>query len=304
MPENLYLTMSLFSKLTDKIKEKGEQMGAEMSFFQHLEALRWHLVRSALAILVFATVAFIYFDDIFANIIMGPTHTDFFTYRMMCNMGHALHNMSSYFNADSFCVKSINVKLINTELAGQFNLQLNSSIMIGLIVGVPYLLYEVWRFIRPALHDKERRAASGFVFYASFLFLLGVLFGYFIITPLSIRFLASYTVSSQIENMYSSDSFISSETMLTLLAGLVFQLPIVIYILANLGIVTAKFMRDKRRYAIVAVLILAAIITPSPDALTMMIVALPLYVLFEFSILVASYVERRNKKRDDELMVQ
>lgn len=304
MPGNLYLTMSLFSKLTDKIKEKGEQMGAEMSFFQHLEALRWHLVRSALAILVFATVAFIYFDDIFANIIMGPTHTDFFTYRMMCNMGHALHNMSSYFNADSFCVKSINVKLINTELAGQFNLQLNSSIMIGLIVGVPYLLYEVWRFIRPALHDKERRAASGFVFYASFLFLLGVLFGYFIITPLSIRFLASYTVSSQIENMYSSDSFISSETMLTLLAGLVFQLPIVIYILANLGIVTAKFMRDKRRYAIVAVLILAAIITPSPDALTMMIVALPLYVLFEFSILVASYVERRNKKRDDELMVQ
>ena len=279
-------------------------MGAEMSFFQHLEALRWHLVRSALAILIFAIVAFIYFDEIFANVIMGPTHTNFFTYRMMCNMGHALHNMSSYFNADSFCVKSINVKLINTELAGQFNLQLNSSIMIGLIVGVPYLLYEVWRFIRPALHDKERRAASGFVFYASFLFLLGVLFGYFIITPLSIRFLASYTVSSQIENMYSSDSFISSETMLTLLAGLVFQLPIVIYILANLGIVTPKFMRDKRRYAIVAVLILAAIITPSPDALTMMIVALPLYVLFEFSILVASYVERRNKKRDDDLMVQ
>jgi len=296
--------MSLFSKLTDKIKEKGEQMGAEMSFFQHLEALRWHLVRSALAILIFAIVAFIYFDEIFANVIMGPTHTNFFTYRMMCNMGHALHNISSYFNADSFCVKSINVKLINTELAGQFNLQLNSSIMIGLIVGVPYLLYEVWRFIRPALHDKERRAASGFVFYASFLFLLGVLFGYFIITPLSIRFLASYTVSSQIENMYSSDSFISSETMLTLLAGLVFQLPIVIYILANLGIVTPKFMRDKRRYAIVAVLILAAIITPSPDALTMMIVALPLYVLFEFSILVASYVERRNKKRDDDLMVQ
>jgi len=279
-------------------------MGAEMSFFQHLEALRWHLVRSALAILIFAIVAFIYFDEIFANVIMGPTHTNFFTYRMMCNMGHALHNISSYFNADSFCVKSINVKLINTELAGQFNLQLNSSIMIGLIVGVPYLLYEVWRFIRPALHDKERRAASGFVFYASFLFLLGVLFGYFIITPLSIRFLASYTVSSQIENMYSSDSFISSETMLTLLAGLVFQLPIVIYILANLGIVTPKFMRDKRRYAIVAVLILAAIITPSPDALTMMIVALPLYVLFEFSILVASYVERRNKKRDDDLMVQ
>jgi sec-independent protein translocase protein TatC len=288
--------MSLFSKFTSSIKEKGEKMGAEMSFFQHLEALRWHIIRAALAILVFAIFAFIYFDDIFFHIILGPTRVDFWTYRMMCKLGEWFHSIFSFINPDDFCVRSIKFKLINTDLAGQFNLQLNSSIMIGIILGIPYLLFELWRFIRPALHAKERRAASGFVFYSSFLFLLGVAFGYYVITPLSIRFLASYTVSDVIENMFSIDSFISSETMLTLLAGLVFQLPIVVYILASLGILTPKFMRDKRRYAIVIVLILAAIITPSPDALTMLIVAMPLYVLYEFSITVAAFVERRREK--------
>ena len=171
--------------------------------------------------------------------------------------------------------------------------------MIGLILGVPYLLYEIWRFIRPALHEKERKAASGFVFYASFLFLLGVLFGYYVVTPLSIRFFASYTVSDAITNMFSTDSFISSETMLTLLAGLIFQLPIVVYILSNLGILTPKFMREKRRYAVIIILVLAAIITPSPDALTMLVVAMPLFVLYEFSIMVAAVVQRRQKKRDE-----
>lgn len=273
-----------------------------MSFFQHLEALRWHLIRSAIAILTFAILAFAYFDRIFSGIIMAPTRTDFWTYRMMCNMGEYLHSLSSFFDPQSFCVKEIKFQLINTDLAGQFNLQLNSSIMIGLILGVPYLLYEIWRFIRPALHDKERKAASGFVFYASFLFLLGVLFGYYVVTPLSIRFFAGYTVSDAITNMFSTDSFISSETMLTLLAGLIFQLPIVVYILASLGILTPKFMREKRRYAVIIILILAAIITPSPDALTMLVVAMPLFVLYEFSIMVAAVVQRRQKKRDDEFM--
>ena len=272
-----------------------------MSFFGHLEALRWHLIRAAAFILVFVILAFIYFNNIFYGIIMAPTRVDFWTYRMMCSMGFHLHNLTSFFNADSFCVKDIKIKLINTELAGQFNLQFNSSIMIGIILGVPYLLFEIWRFIRPALHEKERRAASGFVFYSSFLFAVGVLFGYYVITPLSIRFFASYKVSDSIENLFSTDSFISSETMLTLLAGLVFQLPIVVYILASLGILTPKFMREKRRYAIIIVLILAAIITPSPDAITMMVVALPLYLLYEFSIWVAAFVQRRMKR--DELMI-
>jgi sec-independent protein translocase protein TatC len=196
-------------------------------------------------------------------------------------------------------VQSFKFDLINTDLAGQFNLQLNSSIMIGLILGVPYLLYEIWKFIRPALHDKERKAASGFVFYSSSLFMLGVLFGYYVITPLSIRFFASYTVSDSIKNMFAVDSFISSETMLTLLAGLVFQLPIIVYILSSLGILTPAFMRKSRRYAVILTLVLAAIITPSPDALTMLVVAMPLYLLYEFSITVSAVVQRRKKKEEE-----
>jgi len=273
-------------------------MGAEMSFFQHLEALRWHLVRSGLAILVFAILAFAFFHSIFYSVIMAPTRTDFWTYRMMCNMGDVFH---SWFGLDAkgFCVKELKFDLINTELAGQFNLQLNTSIMIGLILGIPYLLYEIWKFIRPALHDKERKAASGFVFYSSSLFMLGVLFGYYVVTPLSVRFFASYTVSDSIKNIFAVDSFISAETMLTMLAGLVFQLPIVVYILASLDILTPKFMRDKRRYAVIIILILAAIITPSPDALTMLVVAMPLFLLYEFSIVVAGVVQRRRKKREE-----
>jgi len=289
--------MGIFSKLADSIKEKGEKMGAEMSFFQHLEALRWHIIRAALAVLVFTIIAFIFYDKIFYNIILAPTRTDFWTYRMMCNMGTVFHNVFSL-DPQGFCVKSINFQLINTELAGQFNLQFSSSIMIGLICGIPYLLYEIWRFIKPALHDKERKAASGFVFYCSFLFMLGVLFGYYVVTPLSVRFFVTYTVSDTIKNMFSIDSFISAETMLTLVAGIVFQLPIVVYILSSLDILTPKFMREKRRYATIIILILAAIITPSPDALTMLVVALPLFILYEFSIFVSALVQRRKAKEE------
>ncbi|WP_259068774.1 twin-arginine translocase subunit TatC [Mucilaginibacter sp. X4EP1] len=290
--------MNIGSKLIKTIRDKGNSMEGEMSFFQHLEALRWHFLRSAFAVLFFAIITFIYYDDIFQNIIMAPTHTDFWTYRMMCNAGAALQNMSSYFKAKSFCVEKINVKLINTDLAGQFNLQLNSSIMIGLTLGIPYLLFEIWRFIRPALHERERKAASGFVFYCSVLFFMGVLFGYYVVTPLSIRFLASYTVSDAIENLFSIDSYISSVTMLTLLAGLVFQLPIVVYILSSLNILTPKFMREKRRYATVIILVIAAIITPSPDALTMLVVAAPLFILYELSIIVSAVVQRRRKREE------
>jgi len=288
------------TRLIGAIKSKGQKMESEMSFFSHLEALRWHLIRAGVAILLFAIVAFIYFDSIFANIIMAPTKPTFWTYRMMCNAGAWLHSVFSFLDPKGFCVEKIDVELINTELAGQFNLQLNSSIMIGLILGLPYLLYELWKFIKPALHEKERKAAGGFVFYSSFLFMLGVLFGYYVVTPLSVRFLASYIVSDKIKNLFSIDSFISSETMLTLIAGIVFQLPIVVYILSSLGILTPQFMRSKRRYATIIILVLAAIITPSPDALTMLVVAMPLFLLYEFSIMVSAIVVRRKAKREKE----
>jgi sec-independent protein translocase protein TatC len=285
------------SKTSDKIikaiKDKGKSLEGEMSFFGHLEELRWHLIRSALAIVVFTIFAFAFYTWIYNNIILAPSRKDFWTFRMMCDLGRMLSR--------DMCPKDIKINLINTEMAGQFTLMIDSSLMIGLVMGIPYLLYELWRFIKPALHEKERKAASGFVFYASILFMSGVLFGYFIITPISLNFLAGFTVSDAIQNLFSVDSYMSSVSTLTLATGLVFELPILVYILANLGILTPKFMRETRRYAIVIILIVAAVVTPTPDMLTMTVVAIPLYLLYELSISVASLVEKRRKARNEEL---
>jgi len=196
----------------------------------------------------------------------------------------------------------MNATIINTEVAGQFNLLMNSCIMVGLVMGIPYFLFEVWQFVKPALHDKERKAASGFVFYASSLFLIGVLFGYFIITPMSLRFLAGLKVSADIANTFAVSSYVSLVSTLTLGSGLTFELPILIYLLASMGIVNAGFMRRTRRYAIIIILIIAAIITPTPDAITMSVVALPLFILYEVGIWVAAGVGRRRDKKSEELM--
>ncbi|MES2108398.1 MAG: twin-arginine translocase subunit TatC [Bacteroidota bacterium] len=291
--------MGFGRKIVQAIKDKGNKLDGEMSFFEHLEALRWHLIRAALAIVVIACVAFANYTRIFNGIIMAPAHTDFWAYRMMCGMGDLFQSwFPSLFNAKDFCVESIKIPLMNNELAGQFTLQINSSLMIGLVLGIPYLFWELWRFIKPALHEKERKAASGFVFYASLLFILGVMFGYFIITPLSLRFLAGYNVSDTIQNLFSIDSYLSSVATLTLATGIVFQLPILVYIVASLGFLTPKLMRSSRRYAIVIILIVAAVVTPTPDALTMTVVAIPLFVLFELSIVVAGVVERNRAKKE------
>jgi sec-independent protein translocase protein TatC len=279
------------NKLIKAIKEKGQNMEAEMSFFDHLEALRWHLVRSAIAIVIFTIGAFYFYDFIFDTVIMGPSRPNFWTYRMLCKVGDYLHR-------DGFCINKINISLLNTEMAGQFTLQINSALLIGITLGFPYLLWEIWRFIKPALHEKERKAASGFVFYATFLFIIGILFGYYVITPESISFLAGYTVSSQIENKFTVDSYLSSVATLTLASGIVFQLPILVYILSSLGILTPAFMRNGRRYAIVVILIIAAVITPTPDMMTMVVVSLPLFILYEVGIVVAGVVERRKLARE------
>lgn len=280
------------NKLVKAIKEKGKNLEAEMSFFDHLEVLRWHLIRSSIAVVIFMVLSFVYYDYIFGHIIMGPARNDFWTYRAMCRLGEWLHR--------DFCFSEIKIRLINNELAGQFTLQINSSLLIGIMCGVPYMLWEVWRFIKPALHEKERRAAQGFVFYATALFFLGVLFGYYIITPLSVNFLIGYSVSSIIENMPTIDNYLSSISTLTLGSGIIFELPIIIYVLSTLGIMTPRLMRTSRRYAVVLILIIAAIVTPTPDALTMTVVAIPLYILFETSILVAARVERRKLKKEQE----
>lgn len=279
-------------KLIETIKQKGKSLEAEMSFFDHLEVLRWHLIRAAIAVIIFMVLAFAFYDFIFDTIIAGPLKPDFWTYRMMCKIGEQFNL------GPDFCVTDIPINLINTDMAGQFTLQLNSSMLIGLVFGFPYLLWEVWLFIKPALTDLERNSANGFVFYASLLFMTGILFGYFLIAPLSVNFLAHYTVSSVIDNQITIDSYLSSVATLTLGTGIVFELPIIIYILSKIGIMTPQFMRATRRYAIIVILIIAAIVTPTPDILTMLTVSLPLFLLYELSIVIAGKVHKRKLKEE------
>ena len=278
-------------KLIETIKNKGKSLEAEMSFFDHLEVLRWHLIRSAIAVAVFMVVAFSFYDFIFDDIIMGPKDPSFWTYRMMCKIAELL-------NTPNFCVTEVPGTIINTQMAGQFILQINSSLIIAVMLGFPYLLYEVWLFVKPALSDIERKSASGFVFYASFLFVLGVLFGYYIVVPLAMNFLANYSISGEISNTITIDNYLSFVATLTLGCGIVFELPMIIYILSKLGIMTPQFMRKSRQYAVVIILIIASIITPTPDIITMLTVSFPMFLLYELSIVVAARVHKKRMKAD------
>jgi sec-independent protein translocase protein TatC len=277
--------------LIGAIKDKGKTLEAEMSFFDHIDVLRKHLLRGLAVVLVFTAGAFYYTDFIFQEIIMGPKNPSFWTYRMMCKLVERFPSIGS-----DFCITKIDAKIINTEMAGQFTLQLNSCVMVGIILGIPYLLFEIWLFVKPALHENERKSASGFVAFASFLFFLGIMFGYYIICPLSINFLTNFTVSPDIQNTFTIDSYLSSIMTLTLGSGVIFQLPVIIYILSKLGIMTPKFMRASRRYATVLILIVAAVVTPTADPYTMMIVALPLFLLYEVSIYISASIERKRNK--------
>lgn len=283
------------NNLVKAIKEKGKNIEAEMSFFGHLEALRWHLMRAVLAIVVFAIVAFSNFDFIYKKIINAPFEPDFWSYRFFCYLGTVFH-------IGGFCINKINGEIVNNEMAGQFMLQLNSSMIIGVILAIPYILWEIWRFIRPALLENERKAARGFVFYSSALFIIGILFGYYILMPESVVFLASYTVSPNIKNLFTMSSYLSLISTVTLLTGIVFELPVVIYILASIGVMSAAFMRRTRRYAILIIMIVGAVISPSPDVLTTTLATIPLLVLYEVGILIAAMVEKRRNKKHDELM--
>jgi sec-independent protein translocase protein TatC len=276
--------------LIGAIKEKGRTLEAEMSFFDHIDVLRKHLLRALAVVLVFTAGAFYYTDFIFNTVIMGPKDPSFWTYRMMCKLYERFP-----FIGEEFCIKVLNAKIINTEMSGQFTLQLNACVMTGLILGIPYLLFEVWLFIKPALHENERKSASGFVAFASFLFFTGILFGYYIICPLSVNFLINYRVSPDIENTFTIDSYLSTIMTLTLGSGIIFQLPVVIYILSKVGIMTPAFMRSSRRYAAVIILIVAAVVTPTADPFTMLTVAFPLFLLYEFSIYISANIERKRK---------
>lgn len=277
--------------LINKIRRKEQTIEDEMSFFDHLEVLRWHLIRSLAAVVVFALVAFLNKDILFNKILFGPKSTDFWTYRQLCKLGDLL-------KTPGLCVDDISFTIMNVKMVGQFTMHITSSLIAGIVLGFPYLAWELWRFIKPALHENERKHATGFVFYVSLLFGIGVLFGYFIFTPLSVSFLSNYIVSEEITNQYTLHNYLSTLLTLTLAAGLVFELPIVIYFLTRVGLITPDLMRKNRRYAIVVILVIAALITPTPDILTQLVVSTPLYLLFEMSIFVSARVLRKQQERE------
>ena len=264
--------------------------GKEMTFFDHIDALRGHLVRSVLAIVVLSVVAFFNKHLLFDVIIFGPVHLDFWTYRVMCDMSYYITG------SDEYCIKDMGFVLSNISMSGQFTEHLFVAFVAGLVVSFPYIMWELWLFIKPALNNKEITYARGLVFFSSGLFFIGILFGYFFLSPLSINFLGSYKVSEIVSNEINLDSYVSFIATLTFATGLIFEMPILVYFLAKIGILGSKWMRKNRRYAVVVILILAGILTPSPDIASMILMFIPLYGLYELSILVAKGVEK-NKIR-------
>ena len=261
----------------------------EMSFLEHLEELRWHLLRSCMAILVFGTIAFLAKDFIFNTILFGPKQIDFVTYQFFCDVSRAIGT------GEAFCIKEMPFRIQSRTMSGQFSAHLWTSITAGFIVGFPYILYEFWRFVSPGLLKNERKNARGFIFIASFLFFLGVFFGYYVVTPLSINFLGNYQVSNQIFNDFDLSSYISLLRASVLSSGLIFELPILIFFLTKIGIVTPNFLRKNRKYSLVIVLSLAAIITP-PDIASQIIVTIPIIVLYELSIFISNVVYKKQQK--------
>jgi sec-independent protein translocase protein TatC len=270
-------------------KDQPEESG-EMSFLDHLEALRWHLIRSVIAIVLLGSLAFIFKDFIFDGILLAPKYDSFPTYRFFCHLSQFL------FQNDSICLKDLNFDLISIQMSGQFTAHITIAFMTGLILSFPYLLWEVWRFIKPALYDKERKAASGMVFWSSLLFALGLSFGYFVITPLSVYFFGNYQVSALVSNQISLNSFISTVASTTFGAGIIFELPIIIYFLAKAGLTGPEFLRKTRKVSYVIILVLSAIITP-PDVTSQIIVAIPVFLLYEISIYLAARVEKQRLKQ-------
>ena len=263
----------------------------EMSFLDHLEELRWLLVRSTVAILIFATFTFFVSDYIFDVIIFGPKSPDFITYRFFCDLSHQLGF------ADSICVTEMPFIIQNTNVEGQVNILVWTCITAGFILAFPYILLQLWNFISPALYENERKHAKLFIFIASFLFFFGVLFGYYVIVPMSINFFATFKVSDVVENQFNIDSYIGMIKTSVIACGLFFELPVIIYFLTKLGLVTPQFLRQYWKYAVVIILIVAAIVTP-PDVVSQLIVAIPMLLIYEVSIFISSIVYKNQQKLD------
>jgi sec-independent protein translocase protein TatC len=264
-----------------------------MSFIDHLEILRWHIVRSVLAILTSAILFFVYIDEIFDTVIMGPTRNDFISYRAFCKLSHVLGM------GDSLCMPPMKLSLQVTSISGTFMSSITIAVVGGLLVALPYVFFEVWKFIKPALKPTELKYTRGIIFWVSMFFFLGAAFGYFMLAPFTFNFLSNYTIGDigVIDYRPTLADYLDSLIDITLGAGIAFELPMATWLLSKLGIITPTFLKTYRKYAYVALLVVAAVITPSPDWGSQLIVVVPLVLLYEISILIAARVK---KKQDAE----
>ncbi len=266
----------------------------ELTFLEHLEVLRWHLIRSLVAIAIFTVIAFANGDFVYEVLITGPAKPDFITFKLLCAAGQFISN------SDILCIDKFPYEVINRKVTGQFTMHIAASFIIGVICAFPYAFWEVWRFIKPGLYSNEAKAARGGVFYVSFLFLLGISFGYFVIAPLSINFLSNYQFGNTVNNQWDISSIVSVISMVVLACGIMFQLPVVVYTLSKAGIVTPQLMRTYRRHSVVVILVISAILTP-PDVISQVLIALPLMLLYQISISISARVHRRKLKKQKQL---
>jgi sec-independent protein translocase protein TatC len=274
--------MGLFSKISDP------DSSAEMSFFDHIDELRKHLFRSVIAILIGAIFIGYYNKFIIRNILMGPIHSDFVTYRYLCSLGKYLGM------GDTLCLNTVSIKMQSNAVAGQFNVFLNVILIGGLIIAFPYVFWQFWRFVKPALKNNELKGTRGVIFWVSLLFFIGVLFGYYVIAPYTINFFAGFQIDESIENFWTIASYFNTMMPLVLGSGLMFQLPLVLYFLAKIEVVSSAFLKKYRRHSILVITIVVSIITP-PDMLSTIICSIPLILLYEISIFLIVGIEKKRK---------
>jgi sec-independent protein translocase protein TatC len=273
-----------------------ETADTEMSFLDHLEVLRWHIIRSAIVLLVVAIAIFIYIDWVFDHVIYAPARKDFITYTALCNFGHFFHL------GNSLCMPPVDITLLGSTVSGPFMSAISISFMGALIIAFPYLFWELWRFVKPALSPKELQYARGSIWWVSLCFFTGAAFGYFLLAPFTFNFLANFQLGTLGVYKYlpTLDDFIETLTDIILGCGIAFELPVLAYVLSKLGIITPEFLKLYRKYAYVVILILAAVITPSPDWTSQTIVAVPLILLYEISIFISKNVDKQRVKAEAE----
>jgi sec-independent protein translocase protein TatC len=283
---------AFFKKIRGKDTE--ESTGAEMSFMDHLEVLRWHLFRSAIVLIIVAIFVFIYVDWIFDHIIFAPANKDFVSYTGLCNLSHYLHL------GDSLCMPPIDIQLQGNTVSGPFMSAISISFIGAIVISFPYLIWELWRFVKPALSAKEVKYATGSIGWVSLCFFTGAAFGYFLLAPFTFNFLANFQLGhlGVYKYMPTLDDYIDTLTSLILGCGIAFELPVLAYVLSKLGLITPHFLKNYRKYAFVIILIVAAVITPSPDWTSQTIVAVPLIILYEISIVISKRVDKQRKKEE------